>query len=87
MGESAPAENRETFVQVAPFELKAGELLRLHVFLDRSILEVFINKRQCLTQRIYPSGAESLGVSLTGHGGVASVRRLDAWEVAPSNAW
>ena len=29
-------------------ELAADELLRLHVFIDRSIVEVFVNGKQCL---------------------------------------
>ena len=48
--------------QEAPFELGEGETLRLHIFLYRSVLEVFANGRQCLTQRIYPTRADSLGL-------------------------
>jgi sucrose-6-phosphate hydrolase SacC (GH32 family) len=74
-------------LQVAPFELAAGERLELRVFLDRSILEVFANGRQCLTQRIYPDRADSLGVSLAARGGALTVRRLDAWKMNASNPW
>jgi sucrose-6-phosphate hydrolase SacC (GH32 family) len=74
-------------VQVAPFELKKGETLKLRIFLDRSILEVFANSRQCVTQRIYPDRADSLGVALFSRGGSATVKRLDAWKMNPSNPW
>ena len=73
--------------QVAPFELAADEPLRLRVFVDRSILEVFANGRQCLTQRIYPTRADSLGVSLFAEGGAVEVRSFDAWDMAPANPW
>jgi sucrose-6-phosphate hydrolase SacC (GH32 family) len=69
--------------QAAPFELKRGEPLRLRVFLDRSVLEVFANGRQCLTQRIYPSRGDSLGVTLVARGGSVKVTSLDVWDMSP----
>ena len=60
-----PLDGREDVrVQKAPFELAPGEPLRLRIFLDRSILEVFANSRQCVTQRIYPTRGDSMGVRL-----------------------
>ena len=48
-------------VTAAPLSLAAGEPLRLRVFLDGPLLEVFANGRQCLTQVVYPSlGASRL---------------------------
>ena len=73
--------------QEAPFELPAGQPLRLRVFLDRSILEAFANCRQCVTQRIYPSRADSVGVALVARGGRATVTILEAWEMAAANPW
>lgn len=78
-------EPRDVPVQEAPFSLRAGELLRLRVFLDRSIVEVFANGRQCVTQRIYPTLSESVGVSLESDGGTSTVIRLDGWEMAAPN--
>ena len=68
-------------VQVAPFELRSGERLRLRVFLDRSILEVFANGRQCLTQRIYPTRSDSLGVALFAARGESMVHAFTAWDM------
>ncbi len=73
--------------QAAPFELKPGEPLRLRVFLDRSVLEVYANGRQCVTQRIYPSRPDSLGVALVSRGGSVKVKSLDAWDMSPANSW
>jgi beta-fructofuranosidase len=80
-------ENPPVTAQIAPFALAEGEELRLRVFLDRSVLEVFANRRQCLTQRIYPSRADSLGVAIFAEGGDATVKSLTAWDLAPANAW
>jgi sucrose-6-phosphate hydrolase SacC (GH32 family) len=80
-----PEEKRFTKEQVAPFELRPGEPLRLRVFLDRSVLEFFANERQCVTQRIYPSRRDSLGVTLVTCGGGIKVQSLDVWDLHPVN--
>ena len=75
------AEAQDVPVQSAPFELRSRERLRLRVFLDRTILEVFANGRQCLTQRIYPIRGDSLGVSLFADRGGASIHAFTSWEM------
>lgn len=80
-------DNPEICVQEAPLELKPGERLRLRIFLDRSMLEVFANDRQCVTQRIYPTRADSLGVRVFAEGGPAAVNHWEAWDMAPTNPW
>jgi len=71
----------------APFELKSGELLNLRIFLDRSIMEVYVNKRQCVTQRIYPSREDSQGIVVFSKGGDIGIPVFDAWKMHPSNPW
>jgi hypothetical protein len=43
--------------------------------------------RQCVTQRIYPSRQDALGVSLFCKGGSAKVLSLNAWDMAATNPW
>jgi sucrose-6-phosphate hydrolase SacC (GH32 family) len=71
----------------APFELKSGEQLNLRIFLDRSIMEVYVNKRQCITQRIYPTREDSQGISLFSHGDNMKVTVLNAWKMHHSSPW
>jgi len=68
-------------VQGGQFDLKPGEPLQLHVFLDASVIEVFAGRRACLTERIYPTRADSLGVSPFARGGNARLLSLDVWEM------
>lgn len=68
-------------IQEAPFRLGAGEHLELRVFLDRSILEAFANRRQCMTQRIYPSMPDSLDMAVFARGGEARVLSIVAWDM------
>jgi beta-fructofuranosidase len=44
--------------------LAEGELIELQLFIDRSIVEVFVNHRWCLTSRVYPESRESVQVRL-----------------------
>ena len=67
--------------EVAPLELRDDEPLRLRVFVDRSVVEVFVNERQWLAVRVYPERADSIGVALRAQGGDALLRSLDAWSM------
>ena len=58
---------------------RGGEPLRLRVFVDRSVVEVFVNGKLYLAERVYPGRADSLGVSLRAQGQGAVLNRLDAW--------
>lgn len=71
----------ERAAPAATLALAPGEPLRLRVFLDRSVIEIFANERLALTERIYPTRADSLGVGLFARGGGARLRRLDAWRM------
>ena len=71
----------QVYVQRAPLALQPREPLRLRVFIDRSVIEVFANDRQCMTQRIYPAHRDSLGVALFSNGGRARCTALDAWDL------
>ena len=59
--------------------LPPGEPIRLHIFLDRSVIEVFCAGRSCLTARVYPTRPDSTGVQAFADGGRAALRRLAVW--------
>lgn len=77
--------SRKVTEQVAPLALDQGESLKLRIFVDRSMLEVFANGRQCLTQRIWPSREDALGVSIRSEGEAIAVPVIRAFEMAGSN--
>jgi beta-fructofuranosidase len=67
--------------ETAPISLGRDEPLRLRVFIDRSVVEVFANGKQCVAVRVYPDREDSIGVSLRSQGQDASLRSLDAWRM------
>jgi beta-fructofuranosidase len=74
-------------IEAGPLSLKEGEPLRLRVFVDKSVIEVFANGRQAVMRRVYPSRPDSVGVRLFSQGGAALVPSLEAWEMMPSNPY
>ena len=75
-------------VEAGTFELKAGELLKLRVFVDKSFVEVFANDgRQAVLWRNYPSRADSVGVKFFSTGSPVSVAALEGWKMMPSNPY
>jgi len=73
--------------QEALFELRKDEPLKLRIYLDRSIMEIYANGRQCITQRVWPTRRDSVEVRLFSSAGAAKVKVLDAWDMAPSNPY
>ena len=64
-------------VQGGAFEL-AGEPLRLRVYLDRSMIEAYVNERKSLTSRVFPARLDALGLDLLAAPG-DRVRSLTVW--------
>jgi len=54
--------------------------LSLQVFVDRSVVEVYANRRVAMTSRIYPNRPDSLGIAAFGEE-PAHLRSLDVWEM------
>ncbi|NQT91793.1 MAG: glycoside hydrolase family 32 protein, partial [Lentisphaerae bacterium] len=67
--------------ETAPVLLEDDEPLRLRVFVDRSVVEVFVNGKQCVAARVYPGREDSVGVSLRAQGRDAQLMSLDAWQM------
>ncbi|MDE0223772.1 MAG: glycoside hydrolase family 32 protein [Gammaproteobacteria bacterium] len=67
--------------ETAGVRLGPEEPLELRVFVDRSIVEVFVNDRQCVATRVYPERGDSTGVSFRSQGAGSALTRLDVWEM------
>jgi beta-fructofuranosidase len=74
-------------IEAGPFELQADETLKLRIFIDKSVVEVFANDRQAVMRRIYPSQKDSVGVALFSSGGATKVMSVSSWDMMPSNPY
>ena len=74
-------------VERAPFALKFGEPLKLRVYVDKSVVEIYANDRQAIGRRVYPTRADSLGLVLFSEGGRARFKTVKAWDMMPANPY
>ena len=68
--------------ETAPVNIESDEPVTLRVFVDHSVVEVFVNNKQCAAVRVYPERADSVGVSMRSQGAPAVIKSLDAWSMA-----
>ena len=67
--------------EMAPVSIGAEEPLKLRVFVDRSVVEVFVNGKQCVALRVYPGRDDSTGVSIRSQSQDMTLKSLDAWQM------
>jgi len=65
----------------APLSLAEGDRkLKLRIFIDRSVLEVFANETACVTKTISPLEA-NVALEIRAEGGNANAKRIQAWPI------
>lgn len=70
-----PTESQEYY-------LGPDEPVKLHIFVDKSIVEVFAGDKKYMAVRTYPTREDSIGVSILSRG-VAAEIACDAWKMKP----
>lgn len=73
-------------IEAAPFSLAEGELLKLTIFIDKSIVELFANDRQAIMRRIYPTLSSSQGIALFSNG-AGMKATITGWQMMESNPY
>ena len=58
------------------------EPLRLRVFIDTIMVEIFVNEQKRVIARVYPGRDDSVGVSLRAQSSSAVLESLDAWQMS-----
>ena len=77
--------NTRKVVERAPLFIAPGENLKLDIFLDKAVVEVYANKRQAICRRAYSSSAENIGMEIISNGG--EVKKVRGWDMMPSNPY
>ena len=79
--------NPKVNTQDAPFVLEKGEKVSLKIFLDKSMIEVFANDRQCITQVIYPTLKDAVHVQVFAEDAPIAIEELKSWNLFPAMQW
>lgn len=66
-------------IQEGPIEVKEGSVI-FHLFLDRSMIELYVNELKSLTTRSYPTREDALGLQLRANGKIA-IKQLTVWKM------
>lgn len=68
----------------APSHIPKGQPVQMHVFLDKLLMEVFVNGQTCTTAA-QDRNPDFNGVDLFSEGGTAQCLRLEMWEMKSAN--
>ncbi len=68
-----------------PAAIQAGETMKIHLFFDHSVLDVFINDRWATSVRIFPTANSAVGVSLFAEGDTP-LQTAAAWTMIPAES-
>ncbi len=70
----------------APFELKEGEYLEIDLFIDKSVIEVYVNERQAICRKVYSiNPEENDNVFAISNGAI--FEETIVWEMFPTNMY
>ncbi len=58
----------------------AADSLRLHVYLDHSVIEAYANNRKLLATKVYPTRDDALGIQIWGTGGLM-LKSMEIWSM------
>lgn len=70
--------------RTVPLKLAAGQAVDVELYMDASVVEVFVNKRFAFTKRVYTlDGANTSGAGVRYSGDAGTLRDLAVWPIAP----
>jgi beta-fructofuranosidase len=72
--------------QIVPYTCDGGNL-DLDIFVDRSVIEIFVNSDVVLVQRVYPTRDDSRQFRVYTRDGSLTVTDVITWEMDATNLW
>lgn len=68
-----------------PEPIAAGQTLKLNVFVDHSIVDIFVNDRWATSIRLFPTDDDADGCEVFADGSSVQVKELNAWILNPKS--
>lgn len=65
-----------------PETIPAGQTLKIHLFIDHSIMDIFINNKWAFSIRIFPTDMNSNGIEVFSEGATTFVNSVKAWKLS-----
>ncbi len=70
------------YVSSLPESIAVGQTCKIHLFIDHSIMDVFINNQLAFSIRIFPTDLDSNGVEVFAEGTTTYVNSVKAWKLS-----
>ncbi len=83
--QSSKREHVPLNIRTGKYNLEPNSKVDLHVFIDGSVVEVFINGKDAFTTRLFPLSQESTDVELFTEGGNIEIFKASVWHLRSSN--
>lgn len=72
-------------IEIGAINLKNSKTIKIHLFIDGSVIEGFINDKEAFTTRIFPKFFNSDAVEIFSENGTILVNKLEFWHLKSSN--
>lgn len=67
--------------EIAVYPVRTDEIITVSAFVDKSVIEIILNGRKVIAQRVYPSKDDSIGISFEALGGDTEILSLKKWDM------
>lgn len=71
-------------LEVGDFKVRRNETIKLHLFIDGSVVEGFINDKEAFTTRIFPKFENSNEIEIFCEGGDVKIEEVKIWNLRSS---
>ena len=75
------------YESVLPQKPAFGETIRVHIFIDHSIMDIFINNKYALSIRVFPTDTNAEDVEAFSDGGTTTATSIQAWKLNPAQSF
>ena len=65
---------------IGHFDLK-GETFKIHIFIDKALIQAYVNDQKTITSWVYPSLEDSKGMEIWSEDGTGKVKSMQVWEM------
>lgn len=82
---SSRTESIEKRIEIGDLNLGINKTIKIHLFIDGSVVEGFINNKEAFTTRIFPKYRNSNEVEVFSENGFIFINKLELWHLKSSN--
>jgi beta-fructofuranosidase len=75
------------YQSILPKQPNPGETLRMHIFIDHSIMDIFINNQYAFSIRVFPTDTNAEDIEVFSDGGNTRATSIKAWKLNPKQGF